>query len=477
LLLEIERHMEQAKKENIGTACLDVKRKPLVSGPSAPSYDVKEKTTDTIWCTSCEEAQAIGMCQDCQLDLCEEELRVHKKAIKTRHHSILSVSELSHSALSSRSGSGRGRSGGCLKCEKPSHEGEPLKLYCQTCEKLVCIYCVYHDHPRPDHNTFLIAEAKQMTDRFKSEMTKDLDHMKTIYTQMKQSLAQVVELENKLNESVDTTMKMVKEKFGHLMKCLEERQNSLLCELQQIKTTKLTDLSVHKQNLELMIGKVDSIFRDCETGIEDDIDLLALRSTIKNQFKQVNRMQTNTNQQPKEDVWIDGKMDGCDDLQNRIGHFGTIISQSVSVKHCVIDPAKQVHQNDNPDSQYRTAILYHYGRGVEQDYQKAMEWYMKAANQNHAAAQFNIGWLYRNGQGVAQDYQKAMEWYMKAANQNHAAAQNNIGWLYENGQGVAQDYQKAMEWYMKAANQNHGCAQEKMRELERAGKVRSQINK
>ncbi|KAI8594683.1 hypothetical protein EDD21DRAFT_421428 [Dissophora ornata] len=35
--------------------------------------------------------------------------------------------------------------------------------------------------------------------------------------------------------------------------------------------------------------------------------------------------------------------------------------------------------------------------------------------------------MYFNGEGVPQDYSKAMEWYLKAANQGHASAQPNLG--------------------------------------------------
>ena len=53
--------------------------------------------------------------------------------------------------------------------------------------------------------------------------------------------------------------------------------------------------------------------------------------------------------------------------------------------------------------------MYYKGQGVRQDYQKAFEWYTKAANQGHAKAQFNLGVMYEEGQGVRQDYRKAKE--------------------------------------------------------------------
>ncbi|KAF9306969.1 hypothetical protein BG003_000846, partial [Podila horticola] len=42
---------------------------------------------------------------------------------------------------------------------------------------------------------------------------------------------------------------------------------------------------------------------------------------------------------------------------------------------------------------------------------------IKAADQGHVSAQFNIGVLYNHGQGVPQEYSRAMEWILKAADQ------------------------------------------------------------
>jgi serine/threonine protein kinase len=60
---------------------------------------------------------------------------------------------------------------------------------------------------------------------------------------------------------------------------------------------------------------------------------------------------------------------------------------------------------------------------------------------------------------VAQDWQHAISWYRKAADQGQADAQNSLGVCYENGTGVGQDAQKAVEWYQKASEQGHTTLQ------------------
>ena len=103
--------------------------------------------------------------------------------------------------------------------------------------------------------------------------------------------------------------------------------------------------------------------------------------------------------------------------------------------------------------------MYKYGRGVEQSYEKAAGWYLKAAEQGYADAQCNLGFMYELGDGVEQSYEKAVEWYLKAAEQGLARAQYDLGDMYKFGRGVKQSDEKVLEWYLKAAEQGLADAQ------------------
>jgi TPR repeat protein len=122
--------------------------------------------------------------------------------------------------------------------------------------------------------------------------------------------------------------------------------------------------------------------------------------------------------------------------------------------------------------------------------------FRKAAENNHAKAQYNIGFMYEHGRGVVQNYHGALTWYRKAADQGDAAAQNehrqhvrdwtrradglrrgdqmvsagrqsgrrgraqtNIGSLYASGRGVEANHALAFKWYLKAAQQGDAVAQ------------------
>lgn len=121
--------------------------------------------------------------------------------------------------------------------------------------------------------------------------------------------------------------------------------------------------------------------------------------------------------------------------------------------------ASACFSEETAQSQYDLGNKYYFGVGVSMDYQKAIEWYQKAADQGYAQAQCSLGVMYANGEGVSKDYQKAAEWHQKAAEQGLAEAQFNLGLMYANGDGFLKDYQKAAEWYQKAAEQGDTRAQ------------------
>jgi len=66
---------------------------------------------------------------------------------------------------------------------------------------------------------------------------------------------------------------------------------------------------------------------------------------------------------------------------------------------------------------------------VREDEAEAVKWFIKAANQQYAEAQFSLGKCYYNGEGVKQNLKKAKEYFELAAEQGYEDA---INFLNEN---------------------------------------------
>lgn len=112
-------------------------------------------------------------------------------------------------------------------------------------------------------------------------------------------------------------------------------------------------------------------------------------------------------------------------------------------------------EDGNAEAQYYLYHCYYNGQGVEKNRERALLLLNESANQGYADAQLDMG-LYAMSKC---SYDKAFEWFMKAANQDNAKAQQNVGYCYEKGVGVQKNDKEAFRWTKKAAEQGLADAQ------------------
>ena len=123
-----------------------------------------------------------------------------------------------------------------------------------------------------------------------------------------------------------------------------------------------------------------------------------------------------------------------------------------------VEGFRKAAEQGEVNAQWYLGKCYEYGKGVKQNYEKAMEWYRRAAEHNRDF-QFSLGRRYWYGSNVEQDYKEAVKWYRKAAERGYARAQYELGYIYDCGWGVEQDYKEAVKWYRKAAERRDTDAQ------------------
>lgn len=101
---------------------------------------------------------------------------------------------------------------------------------------------------------------------------------------------------------------------------------------------------------------------------------------------------------------------------------------------------------------------------LSQDYKKAVFWYRKAidpAEHDGVAsheAENGLGLLYQKGTGVPQNYYKAAELFLKAAEGGESDAAVNLGHCYEMGWGCERNIEKATHYMKMAADKGNTAA-------------------
>jgi len=107
----------------------------------------------------------------------------------------------------------------------------------------------------------------------------------------------------------------------------------------------------------------------------------------------------------------------------------------------VFSTIKQQAEGGDALAQAKIGAMYQLGRnGGDKDAQESANWMLKAANQDMVEAQVFMAALYDRGLGVKQNYNKATEWYEKAAKQKHGTALAILGRNEVAKGGIAFDY-------------------------------------
>ena len=109
--------------------------------------------------------------------------------------------------------------------------------------------------------------------------------------------------------------------------------------------------------------------------------------------------------------------------------------------------------------------IYYWGKGVAQDYERAMAAYKVAAEAGDAFSQCQVGMMYGYGLGVAVDYQQARAWFEKAAAQDYPNAVGELGWMYDEGKSVTPSWRRARELYKRAIELGESMAVKSMQTL------------
>lgn len=111
------------------------------------------------------------------------------------------------------------------------------------------------------------------------------------------------------------------------------------------------------------------------------------------------------------------------------------------MKKDIIEKAKA----GDVESMFRLAGHLYAGRGCEQSYTLAREWYEAAADAGHVKAKCELGLMYLAGLGGEESAEKAAELFKAAADAGSDEAKFELGAMYASGNGVKKNFVKAMK--------------------------------
>lgn len=111
------------------------------------------------------------------------------------------------------------------------------------------------------------------------------------------------------------------------------------------------------------------------------------------------------------------------------------------------------------------AWCYDMGSGVEENIDEAIRLFELSIAGGYADSIEDLADLYYDDEDIPDNYQKALQWFLKDAEENNCGyCQYKVGEIYFFGDGVEADREVAKQWYEKAAANGYKYAQERLAE-------------
>ena len=211
-------------------------------------------------CEKCHKKQATGYCRQCSVLLCKTCTNKHDGWAALSSHQILAVEDVATTACKLVP----------LK-EQPAMEcsshGEPMKVYCDTCDKLICHLCTIKHHRNhecdaitdafPRHQQQIVDSLQQVTKTLAAITTA----VKSIETHEQDFLVQVGAVRKEIEATVQQLMQLLQESESQLMRELDQITNDYVSARKNKADAAIAELMFAKEftEEELRIGNQQEI--------------------------------------------------------------------------------------------------------------------------------------------------------------------------------------------------------------------------
>ena len=196
------------------------------SSLSDPALGVPHKCENEI-----DDNPAASKCLDCNFYLCEDCTTLHEKQRSTKGHQTVSIAVIKSGGVQQLS-----QKRYCIR-----HDGEELKLYCRTCQEVVCRDCTIVTHKQHDY-----AFVKDVT----NELMKKIKSLTASITKKDNELQTVLKHINKENRAEQEKLASYNcEARRFFEKCVSANQSRIAAleaentQLRQHETTLSLDLA------------------------------------------------------------------------------------------------------------------------------------------------------------------------------------------------------------------------------------------
>ena len=157
------------------------------------------------------------------------------------------------------------------------HATKVLKLYCETCEKLVCRDCILVDHR--EHSYKFVQDARKLVETEMASLKSDVE--KKLYP-LKRNLCEIIKVETAVAGYPEVLKADINSFFDNLVRSIEARRSTLLHEAEHVCQKDAKQVWADKEYHETMLAHISAVFGLVEKAMrctsDSEMILTALQS-------------------------------------------------------------------------------------------------------------------------------------------------------------------------------------------------------
>ena len=225
---------------------------------------------DTI-CEQCHSDKAVAFCRHCTQYICDHCRESHRRMKMLSGHTVVSIEELRRNAEEN------------LPIVQPKpmrckEHQEQLKIYCFTCNQLICRDCVLKVHK--DHEfEFTSACAPQI----KQALQEKLGPLQSTQAHIQDARKQLEQSGNEITAQGTHLEKVINGSFDEMIEVLERRRRELLTRVRGRVEEKLSSLSSQEKGLEVCTAQIQSLvdFVGQNIGNASDEEIVSIHKQLQ----------------------------------------------------------------------------------------------------------------------------------------------------------------------------------------------------
>ena len=200
----------------------------------------------------------------------------------------------------------------------PEH-AEDQKLYCETCERLICFLCTIKKHN--GHKYDLVSE---IFEEQKEEIKGSLKPVEHLLTSVNEALTQFSVRSEEIADQRAAIEAEIHLNVRLFYELIDARKTDIIRNLHQIMQKKLEDLAVQRCQVESAQSKLDSFLQFSKETLKTDSqgEILNMKTSILEEVRQLTSDFEWDVLNPKTEADI--KLSVASDINSKFGEFGQI---------------------------------------------------------------------------------------------------------------------------------------------------------